>query len=127
VIRNGFGARATFDVWLCALLIGGAGVIFLVESLIRLAAEGGAGILALPVVLLALEVGAAAAVVAGTRWARPVVLAVVVIGALLHMVIALGQGPMWTRVVSAILALAQVYTLVALNTRPVREHFGIGS
>ena len=125
MIRGGFGGRAPFDVWLCALLVGGAGVIFLVESLIRLFAEGGAGILSVPIVLLVLEGGAAVAILAGTRWARPVVLIIAIIGALVHMVIALGQGLLWTRVVSAILAIAQVYALVALNTKPVREHFGI--
>ena len=125
MIRGGFGGRAPFDVWLCALLVGGAGVIFLVESLVRLFSEGGAGILAVPIVLLVLEAGAAVAILGGVRWARPVVLIVVIICALLHMVIALGQGALWTRVVSAILAIAQVYALVALNTKPVREHFGI--
>jgi hypothetical protein len=125
VIRGGFIGRAPFDVWLCVLLVGGAGVVFLAESLIRFLSEGGGGILALPVALLVLEGGAAVAIFAGTRWTRPVVLIVVILGALSHMVIALGQGVMWTRVVSAVLAIAQVYALVALNTKPIREHFGI--
>jgi hypothetical protein len=115
------------DVWVCVALVGGAGVVFFVESLIRLATEGGVGILTLPLILLVLQGGAAVAMLSGSRWARPVIVVVVIIGALLHMVIALGQGPGWTRAVSAILALAQVYALVALNTKPVREHFGISS
>lgn len=125
MIRGGFGGRVGFDVWLGALLVAAPGVVFLVESLIRAFTEGGDGILALPVVLLVLEGGAAVAVLTGTRWARPLVLILVILAALLHMVIALGEGLLWTRMVSAILAVSQVYVLVVLNTKPVREHFGI--
>jgi hypothetical protein len=41
------------------------------------------------------------------------------------MVIVLGGGPIWTRVVSVILAVAQVYAVVLLNTKPIRIHFGL--
>jgi hypothetical protein len=40
-------------------------------------------------------------------------------------VIVLGGGPMWTRVVSAVVAIAQVYAVVLLNTKPIRIHFGL--
>ncbi|HEX3788639.1 MAG TPA: hypothetical protein VHW44_12320 [Pseudonocardiaceae bacterium] len=114
-----------FDVWLCVLLMAGAGIVFMVESLIRLSTVGGAGLLQFPATMLLFELAAAAGALAGARWARPVVLIIVILAALLHIVIVLGDGPGWTRIVSGVLAASQIYALVVLNTKPVREHFRI--
>ena len=112
------------DIWVCAGMIGGAGLVFLAESLIRLSAEG-ASILYVPIAQAVLDVLCAAVIVAGSRTLRPGVLVIAVLGTLIHMVIVLGGGPIWTRVVSAVLAIAQVYAVVLLNTKPIRIHFGL--
>jgi hypothetical protein len=112
------------DIWVCAGMLGGAGLVFLAESLIRLSAEG-ASILYVPIAQAVLDLLCAAVIVAGSRTLRPGVLVIAVLGTLVHMVIVLGGGPIWTRVVSAVLAIAQVYAVVLLNTRPIRIHFGL--
>jgi hypothetical protein len=127
--RDGSGAparRARFDVRVSALLVGGGGLVFLAESLIQLSSQG-AGILELPIIALVLQSAAAAIILTGNRMARPVALIVVILAALMHMVILLGEGPVWTRIVSGLLAAAQMYALVLLNTKPVRAHFGLES
>ena len=112
------------DIWTCAGMLGGAGLVFLAESLIRLSAEG-ASILYVPIAQAVLDVLCALVIVAGRRTLRPGVLVIAVLGTLVHMVIVLGGGPIWTRVVSAVLAVAQVYAVVLLNTKPIRIHFGL--
>jgi hypothetical protein len=118
--------RTQFDVRVCAALIGGAGVIWLVESLFRLSGQP-TNIIVVPIIALVLEAAAAVVVVTGNRVLRPGALVITVLGALLHMVILLGDTPIWTRIVSGILAAAQIYALVLLNTKPIREHFGLES
>jgi hypothetical protein len=118
--------RTQLDVRVAAALIGGAGVVWLVESLFRLSGQP-ANILYVPIVALVLEGAAAWVVLVGHRVLRPGALVVAVLGALLHMVILLGDGPLWTRIVSGVLAAGQIYALVVLNTKPVREHFGLES
>jgi hypothetical protein len=117
-------AGVPVDVWLCALLIGGSGVVFLVDSVIRLAATHNGSVVG-SVVVAVIEAAAAAAVVFGYRPVRPVVLLVVVLIALLQVEFVLGGGMVWTRVVSGFLAAAHVYALVVLNTKPLRAHFGL--
>jgi hypothetical protein len=115
------------DIWVCAGMLGGAGLVFVAESVIRLATEAGVGssLLDVPIVQAVLDLLCAAVIVVGSRTLRPGVLVVAVLGTLVHMVIVLGGGPMWTRVVSAVLAIAQVYAVVLLNTKPIRIHFGL--
>jgi hypothetical protein len=115
------------DIWVCAGMLGGAGLVFVAESVIRLATEAGVGssLLYVPIVQAVLDLLCAAVIVVGSRTLRPGVLVVAVLGTLVHMVIVLGGGPMWTRVVSAVLAIAQVYAVVLLNTKPIRIHFGL--
>ena len=118
-------SRLALEVWVCALLIGLGGVTFVAAALFRLWTEGGVGVLSFPIALCVLELIAVAGLVSGWRWARPVVLVIVMLGALLHLLVALGNGADWTRAISAVLVAAQVYALVLLNTKPIREHFGI--
>jgi len=108
-------------------MLGGAGLVFVVESVLRLATEAGVGasLLYVPIAQAVLDLLAAAVIVVGSRALRPGVLVIAVLGTLVHMVIVLGGGPMWTRVVSAVLAIAQVYAVVLLNTKPIRVHFGL--
>jgi hypothetical protein len=118
-------SRLPLDVWAGMLLIAASGLIFLIEGLIRLAIEGGPSVLLIPAVLCGLDLIAAAGVFSGRRWTRPIVLAVVVIGAVWHLDAAMAGGIGWTRVVSAVLVVAQVYAIVLMYTGPVREHFGL--
>jgi hypothetical protein len=116
--------HAPLDVTVCALLIAACGLIFLITSVIRLAPLG-VGAMVLPIVLSVLELGCSAAVLAGVRLLRPVVLIVLVLGALLHLLIVMDGGLHWPEVVSAILAAGHVYALVLMITKPMREHFGV--
>jgi hypothetical protein len=108
------------------VLLGATGLVFLVERVVQAQAPGqGASILPLPIGQFVLDLACAAVVLNGNRVLRPVVLAITVLGALLQMVILLGGGPLWNFVVALLLAMAQVYTLVLLNTKPIRVHFGL--
>lgn len=119
-------ARERRDVRVLAALIAGTGLVFVIERLALLPAPGyGPDILPLPIAQLVLDAGCAAVVLAGNRMLRPIVLVITVLGALLQMVIVLGGGPLWSILVTALLAIAQVYTLVLLNTKPIRVHFGL--
>jgi hypothetical protein len=121
---DGAAARTRSDVRVCAALLGVAGLVFMVESLIRLSSQG-AGILYVPLVQLVLDGTAVGVILTGNRLLRPGVLVIAILGSLVHMVILLGGGPIWTRVVSALLAVMQLYVLVLLNTKPIRVHFGL--
>jgi hypothetical protein len=112
------------DVRICAALLGGTGLVFLVERLIQLSSQG-APSLTPAIAQFVLDLGCAWVVLAGNRPLRPVVLLITVLGALLQMVILLGGGPLWSFVVALALALVQVYLLVLLNTKPIRVHFGL--
>jgi hypothetical protein len=112
------------EVRVSALLIGGAGLVFLVESLFLLPRQG-VGILYLPLVVFVLNALVTWIVLTGNRVLRPPALVVVVVGVLVHMVILLGGGPIWSRVISGVLAAVSVYALVILNTKPIRIHFGL--
>jgi len=119
-------ARERRDVRVLAGLLAGTGLLFVIQRLALLAVPGiGPDILPLPIAQLVLDAGCAAVVLAGNRALRPVVLVITVLGALLQMVIVLSGGPVWSVVVSALLAIAQVYSLVLLNTKPIRVHFGL--
>ena len=119
-------ARERRDVRFLAALLAGTGLLFVIERLALLAVSGnGPDILPLPIAQLVLDAGCAAVVLAGNRPLRPVVLVITMLGAVLQMVIVLGGGPLWSIVITALLAIAQVYTLVLLNTKPIRVHFGL--
>lgn len=112
------------EVRTSALLVAGAAVIFLVESLFLIPTQH-IGIIYLPVVLFVLNALATWVILTGNRVLRTPILVVVVLGVLVHMVILLGGGPLWARVISGVLAAASVYALVILNTKPIRIHFGL--
>lgn len=112
------------EVRISALLVGGAGLVFLLESLFLLPVQG-TGILYLPLAVFALNAVTTWIILTGNRVLRAPALVVVVLGVLVHMVILLGGGPLWSRILSGVLAAASVYALVILNTKPVRIHFGL--
>ena len=117
-------ARERRDIRFLAGLIAGTGLVVVSEGLALLPSRG-PGILPLPSAHLVLDAGCAAVVLTGNRMLRPGVLVITVLGAVLQMVLVLSNGPLWSTVVSVLLAIAQVYTLVLLNTKPVRVHFGL--
>ncbi|MCP2257020.1 hypothetical protein LX15_000703 [Streptoalloteichus tenebrarius] len=102
-------------------LLAAAGLVFLALGVGRWAAEGGADVVALPAVLAALGVGAGVAVLTGRRAARIVGMVVATVASVLHLLLALGGGAWWARLLSGVLAASQVYVFVLLNTRPARD------
>ena len=117
-------ARDRRDVRILAGLLAGTGLVFVIQRLALLPGNG-PDILPLPIAQLVLDAGCAAVVLTGNRALRPVVLVITVLGALLQMVLVLSGGPLWSVLVAGLLAVAQVYTLVLLNTKPIRVHFGL--
>jgi hypothetical protein len=112
------------EVRVAALLIGAASLLFLLAGAVRWVREGGVDILAAPVVLVALELPVAAGLLVGVRASRVAGMVVVALAALLDLLIALGGGLWWTRVVSGALAAAHGYVFVLLNTAPARRYLG---
>ena len=56
------------------------------------------------------------------RFARTIGLVVAFALAVLHLLVALSNGPWWVRVVAGVLAAAHVYAAVLLSTLPAREY-----
>ena len=107
---------------LAAGLLTGSALVFVLVALGRMLAEGGGGWLELPLLQLAVALGVSGGVLTGIRLARVVGVAVALAGALLHVVLALQPAaPWWARLVSGLLAVAQIYAAVLLNTRPAVE------
>ena len=114
-------SAAPVELRVAAGLLTGSGLVFVLVALWRMLAEGGGGWLEWPLVQLAVAVGVSGGLLTGSRLARLVGIAVALAGALLQMVLALHSAPWWARVVSGLLAIAQVYAAVLLNTRPAIE------
>ncbi|OLR94245.1 hypothetical protein [Actinokineospora bangkokensis] len=111
------------EVRLALALLSGAALVFLLEGLV-LQLTSDPGFLRLPLVATLL-----AALVVGTLWARWRLARLAggvfgVLVAVLHVMIALSDQVWWLRVVSGLLAAANVYAVVLLLTRPADLHFG---
>ena len=112
------------EVRVSASLVLAGALIFLLQGFLLLGSEG-ATILYVPIVMLLFNVGFAWIILAGNRSLRPVVLILVIIEVILQMIVLLGNGPVWARVMSGLAAAVLLYTQVVLNTKPVRVHFGL--
>jgi hypothetical protein len=112
---------APIELRLAAGLLTGSALGFVLVALGRLLDEGGSGWLQLPLLQLAVALGVSGGMLTGIRLARVVGIAVALAGALLHLVFALQSGPWWARLVLGLLAMAQIYAAVLLNTRPAVE------
>jgi len=110
------------DVRVVVLLIVVGGLAFLVEGVVRWRADGVAADLTLPVVFAAFQLSVAAGVLARLRVSRIIGVLVLAVGMLLHLLIVLGGGPWWARVVSGVLVPTGGYAAVLLNTGPVRDY-----
>jgi hypothetical protein len=118
---------APFEIRVTTLLIGTSAALFLLVGALRWAREGGADILLLPVVVAAVELAVAAGLLLGLRASRYAGMVVVALAALLDLLIALGGGPWWSRMVTGALAAAHIYVFVLLNTAPARHYLGGGA
>jgi len=114
-------STAPIELRLAAGLLTGSAVVFVLVALGRMLAEGGGGWLEVPLLQLAVALGVSGGVLIGNRLARILGIAVALAGALLHMVLALQPAPWWARLVSGLLAIAQIYAAVLLSTRPAVE------
>jgi hypothetical protein len=112
---------APIELRVAAGLLSGSALVFLLVALGRMLAEGGGGWVQPPLVQLAVALGVSGGVLTGSRLARFAGIAVALAGALLQMVLALQSAPWWARLVSGLLAMAQIYAAVLLNTRPAVE------
>jgi len=118
--------RSPVELRLASALLVGSALAFLLVAVSRMLVEGGGGWLQAPLLQLAVALGVAGGLLTGLRLARYAGIVVALLGALLHMVLALQPAPWWARVVSGVLAIVQVYAAVLLNTRPVVEYTGGG-
>ncbi|HEY8373933.1 MAG TPA: hypothetical protein VIL00_14430 [Pseudonocardiaceae bacterium] len=110
------------EIRMAAGLVAGAGAVFLLLAVLRWALGEGASVLTLPLLLFLLGGLAGVLLRAGTWACRAVAAVVAVLGGVLHLLIVLGDGSWWTRVVSAVVAGAYVFCLVLLNTAPARGY-----
>ena len=92
----------------------GAAVLFVGFAIPRAAAVGFFDALTLPLVLLASDLVIAAAVVTWWYPLRPVAQGLAVFGILVHALVMLRSGPVWTRGCSGVLLLAHSWALVQL-------------
>ena len=106
-----------------AVALGGA-LVFFVVGLILWRATSDADVLKLPSFVALVELLVAAALLLRLRFAHYPAMVLFVLVALLHLVIMLADGPVWTRVASGVLSAVHIYGVVLLNTGPAREHLG---
>jgi len=92
----------------------GAAVLFAGFAIPRTASTGFFGALTLPLVLLAADLVIAAAVLTWWYPLRPVAQGLAVFGILVHALVMLRSGPLWTRGCSGVLLLAHSWALVQL-------------
>jgi hypothetical protein len=112
------------EIALSLLVLGGGAVLFLALAALRLAGEGGGDLLRLPTVLMIMAVAVCAGLVFRLRFARVVSIVVTLLVAAIYLLLTLGDGPPWVRLISGVLAAAHVYVLVMVNTEPARRYLG---
>ncbi|MQA07017.1 MAG: hypothetical protein GEU98_00465 [Pseudonocardiaceae bacterium] len=120
---------APSEIRLSALLIFGAGLVFVLLGVALLGVDAYASATALrpPIATAVLGFAIAVGLVLRMRMARGVAMVAVIVFALLHVVIMFSQGQWFARVGSGVLAAAYIYAGVLLNTGPAREHLRGGA
>ena len=101
----------------------GAAVLFVGFAIRRVHIAGFFGALTLPLVLLAADLVIAAAVLTWWYPLRPVAQGLAVFGILVHALVMLRSGPVWTRGCSGVLLLAHSWALVQLFLMTAAEDF----
>ncbi|GGP49294.1 hypothetical protein [Saccharothrix coeruleofusca] len=117
-------AKDTPEIHLACLLGALCATGFLLVGVVQWQVESDSSWIRFPALVAVLELLVVAGLATGVRQARPAGLAVFALGALAHLLTVLGQGPVWLRVVAALLSALHVFVVVLLNTKPAREHFG---
>ncbi|HTK65701.1 MAG TPA: hypothetical protein VL595_25185 [Pseudonocardia sp.] len=102
----------------------GAAVLFVGFAVPRAAVVGFLGAMTLPLVLLAADVVIAAAVVTWWYPLRPAAQGLAVFGILVHALVMLRSGPVWTRGCSGVLLLTHSWALVQLFLMTAAEDDG---
>ncbi|MFI9816438.1 hypothetical protein [Saccharothrix variisporea] len=100
------------------------GALFVLEGLIRWQSTGDGVWIRFPLVVLVLELVAVAGLIARFRPARLTAVLIYGLIGLVHLLAVLAEGPVWVRVLSAVLSALHVFGMVLLNMKPAREHFG---
>ncbi|MFD1147468.1 hypothetical protein [Saccharothrix hoggarensis] len=111
------------EATLATLLGAGGGLAFVLMGLIQWQVEGDSGWMRFPVTVAVVELVVVGGLYAGLRPARLAAAIVYALVALIHLLAVLNDGPVWLRVLSAVLSAVHVFGVVLLNTRPVRIHF----
>ncbi|MFB9903239.1 hypothetical protein [Allokutzneria oryzae] len=115
------GGRRPVELWAVLACLLGSELVFLVTGLVRWAAEGGADLVTLPLLLAVLAAVATGGILARLGIGRIGAITVAIFAALLHLLVVLGDGPVFARIVSGVVAAAQVYAVVLLSTGPMRK------
>ena len=123
-LPTGSRNRVPAEVRVPALIAAAGALVFLLVGVVRWQTEADAAVLRVPIAVTVLELLVAAGLIAGLRPARLVGIAVLALVALLHLLIVLGAGLWWTRVLSGVLSAVHVYAIVLLTTGPARRHLG---
>jgi hypothetical protein len=109
--------RFPIEIRVAIGIIGAGAVIFLIVAMAR-----GVDTLRLPIGAFVVAIAVALGLAARLRFARTVTVVVVMVLALLHVLVALSNGPWWVRAISGLLTAAYVYVAVLVNTAPAREY-----
>jgi hypothetical protein len=112
------------EVLIAAAIAGAGGLVFVLVAVIRQVAEGGSGLVGTPVVIALVELLVGAGLLFRLKIAHIGAMIVFFLVGLLHLLIALADGPLWARVVSGVLSAVHVYGVVVLNTGPARNYLG---
>ncbi|WP_132120030.1 hypothetical protein [Actinocrispum wychmicini] len=92
-------------------------LVFVAVALAR-----GADTLKLPVGAAILAAAVCVGLVVRLRFVRVIAIGAVFVLAVVHLLIAMSDGPWWVRLVSGVLTAGYVYCAVLLNTLPARQY-----
>jgi hypothetical protein len=100
----------------------GLAVLFLACGAVLMVTEDrGANAITLPVALLASDLLIAATLVSRWHLVRPIAQGLAIFGTLVHLLVLIRNGPVWTRACAGLLVVAHVQALVLLFQLSIRE------
>jgi hypothetical protein len=109
--------KAPLEIKVSAGLVGLGALIFVAVALVW-----DQQALRLPIGMGILAIAVTTGLLLRLRFVRTITMVVVAIYAVLHLLIALGNGPWWVRVISGLLCAAYIYVAVLVNTEPARQY-----
>lgn len=112
------------EVRTALLLLGGCGLVFAGLGVILLGQYGDVRSLFPAIFAVLLELAVIGGLLAKLRATRIVGIVLISLVVVLQLVIVLGQGPWWLRLIMALMSAALVYVIVLLNTGPTRRYLG---